>query len=97
MSLTGTDRRRSLEEQVRTVLDSAADGAVNRTTETQSVDFKEEAGRRNGPEIEPGLPENPPGRHGPGECGRLHGELSRRRRTHCRRGGPLRTRHRHRT
>ncbi len=59
MSLTGTERRRSLEAQVRVVLDSATDGAVNRTTETQSVDFKEEAGRRNGPDIEPGLPENP--------------------------------------
>ena len=51
--------RQDLAEQVDAILATAADGRVHRTTETQDVDFKEEAGRRNGPEIEPGGPRNP--------------------------------------
>lgn len=53
------DRREQLIAQVESILASAADGRVQKTKETQSVDFKEEAGRRNGPQIEPGKPENP--------------------------------------
>ncbi len=52
-------RREQLIAQVESILASAADGRVQKTKETQSVDFKEEAGRRNGPQIEPGKPENP--------------------------------------
>lgn len=51
--------RQDLAEQVDAILATAADGRVHRTTETQDVDFKEEAGRRNGPEIEPGQLRNP--------------------------------------
>ena len=51
-------RRQDLAEQVDAILATAAGGRVHRTTETQDVDFKEEAGRRNGPEIEPGAPRN---------------------------------------
>ena len=51
--------RQDLAEQVDAILATAAGGRVHRTTETQDVDFKEEAGRRNGPEIEPGAPRNP--------------------------------------
>ena len=53
------DRREQLIAQVDSILASAADGRVQKTKETQSVDFKEESGRRNGPQIEPGKPENP--------------------------------------
>lgn len=53
------NRREQLIAQVESILASAADGRVQKTKETQSVDFKEEAGRRNGPQIEPGKPENP--------------------------------------
>ncbi|QVI99437.1 putative DNA binding domain-containing protein [Corynebacterium diphtheriae] len=52
------NRREQLIAQVESILASAADGRVQKTKETQSVDFKEEAGRRNGPQIEPGKPEN---------------------------------------
>lgn len=53
------NRREQLIAQVESILASAADGRVQKTKEIQSVDFKEEAGRRNGPQIEPGKPENP--------------------------------------
>lgn len=53
------NRREQLIAQVESILASAADGRVQKTKETQSVDFKEEAGRRNGPQIEPGKTENP--------------------------------------
>lgn len=53
------NRREQLIAQVESILASAADGRVQKTKEKQSVDFKEEAGRRNGPQIEPGKPENP--------------------------------------
>lgn len=59
MSLTGLDRRRELERSVDAILASASQGRVLSTDETQSVDFKEEAGRRSGREIDPGLPMNP--------------------------------------
>lgn len=59
MTNSGTERRQDLEHQVRTLLDSASDGRLMLTDETQSIDLKEEAGRRNGPDIEPGRTENP--------------------------------------
>lgn len=52
-------RREQLNVQVEAILSSASDGRVLKTKETQSVDLKEEAGRRNGSQIEPGKPENP--------------------------------------
>ncbi|MFV8381850.1 DUF5635 domain-containing protein [Corynebacterium hindlerae] len=52
-------RREQLNAQVEAILASASDGRVLKTKETQSVDLKEEAGRRNGSQIEPGKPENP--------------------------------------
>lgn len=53
------ERRDVLLTQVDQILDSANMGHVQKTTETQDVDFKEEAGRRNGPNIEPGKKQNP--------------------------------------
>ena len=52
-------RKAELESEVDRILSSARGGRVTITKETQSVDLKEEAGRRNGKEIEPGYPENP--------------------------------------
>ena len=52
-------RKAELESEVDCILSSARGGRVTITKETQSVDLKEEAGRRNGKEIEPGYPENP--------------------------------------
>lgn len=52
------DRRRELESMVDAIVGSAAHGRLTQTTETQSVDFKEEAGRRSGADIDPGLPTN---------------------------------------
>lgn len=52
------ERRDVLLTQVDQILDSASMGRVQKTTETQDVDFKEEAGRRNGPNIEPGKKQN---------------------------------------
>ncbi|WP_235840548.1 DUF5635 domain-containing protein [Corynebacterium liangguodongii] len=52
------ERRRGLEEEVDAILRSASDGRVGKIRETQSIDFKEEAGRRNGAGIEPGSPQN---------------------------------------
>ncbi len=53
-------RRAELEEQVAQILASYSEGALQRTHESQAIDFKEEAGRRGpGGLIEPGSPENP--------------------------------------
>ncbi|MDD7542513.1 MAG: DUF5635 domain-containing protein [Mobiluncus porci] len=51
--------RTHLEEEVREILSSVKLGRITKTRETESIDFKEEAGRRNGSDIEPGQPENP--------------------------------------
>lgn len=59
MTHSGTERRQELERHVRRILDSALDGRLLLTDENQSIDLKEEAGRRNGPDIEPGRTENP--------------------------------------
>ena len=59
MRPTGLDRRDQLRSAVDAVLASERDGAITRTNETASIDFKEEAGRRNGPNLEPGSTENP--------------------------------------
>ncbi|MGP9723020.1 DUF5635 domain-containing protein [Corynebacterium sp. AOP40-9SA-29] len=59
MNSTGIERRQELEKQVRLVLDTATGGRITLTDKTKSVGLKEEAGRRNGPDIEPGRPENP--------------------------------------
>nr|WP_221247019.1 DUF5635 domain-containing protein [Gordonia humi] len=49
-----------MEQTVAGLLASAVDGRIRSTKETQSVDFKEEAGRRSGRgEIDPGLSKNP--------------------------------------
>lgn len=47
------------EADVRRILASAQDGFLREHEETQWIDFKEEAGRRSGPIIEPGHRENP--------------------------------------
>ena len=59
MRPTGLDRRDQLRRAVDAILASERDGALTRTAETSSIDFKEEAGRRNGPNLEPGGTENP--------------------------------------
>ena len=59
MRPTGLDRRDQLRSAVDAILASERDGAITRTNETASIDFKEEAGRRNGPNLEPGSTENP--------------------------------------
>lgn len=59
MHLTSLDRRDQLRQAVAQILSSEHNGAVTRTAETASVDFKEEAGRRHGPNLEPGNTENP--------------------------------------
>ena len=59
MHLTGLDRRDQLRHAVDGILASERDGAITTTIETSSIDFKEEAGRRNGPNLEPGSAENP--------------------------------------
>lgn len=53
------ERRRELEDGVDAILGSASDGRVSKTRESQSIDFKEEAGRRIGANIEPGTTQNP--------------------------------------
>lgn len=55
----GKWNKTALQDEVEEILASAAGGRLQKTTETQRVDFKEEAGRRNGSTIEPGRPENP--------------------------------------
>ncbi|HMR49301.1 MAG TPA: DUF5635 domain-containing protein [Arachnia sp.] len=52
------EQRRKLAKLVEQILASAADGALTSTTESALIDFKEEAGRRQGSTLEPGLPEN---------------------------------------
>lgn len=54
----GDSRRESLRREVGRILASTVGGRVTVTGESQSVDLKEEAGRRNGPHIEPGRREN---------------------------------------
>lgn len=51
-------RRQQLEDAVRKVLENAAEGRLRDIREYEFLDFKEEAGRRNGPDIEPGGPQN---------------------------------------
>ncbi|MDO5512060.1 DUF5635 domain-containing protein [Corynebacterium sp.] len=51
-------RRQQLENAVWKILDNSADGRVLDVKEIEGIDFKEEAGRRNGAEIEPGSPQN---------------------------------------
>lgn len=58
-TLEGFDHRRTeLNSSIDSILSTARDGRVTKTKETQSIDFKEEAGRRNGPSIEPGQNKN---------------------------------------
>lgn len=54
----GIERREELRREVAEILDSEVDGRLARTIETQSVDFKEEAGRRIRGELQPGQAEN---------------------------------------
>ncbi|GAA1471031.1 DUF5635 domain-containing protein [Corynebacterium felinum] len=51
--------RVNLEKQVKQIIESAADGCLKKIDETASIDFKEEAGRRDGKEIRPGVEQNP--------------------------------------
>lgn len=51
--------RIQLEQAVEDIFASYQQGYLVKTQETQSIDFKEEAGRRNGQEILPGSTENP--------------------------------------
>lgn len=55
----GIERREELQREVSLILASELDGRLTRTAETQSVDFKEEAGRRIRGELQPGQAENP--------------------------------------
>lgn len=51
--------RIQLEEAVKSIFASYQQGYLTKTQETQTIDFKEEAGRRSGREILPGGTENP--------------------------------------
>ncbi|MCF4005603.1 DUF5635 domain-containing protein [Corynebacterium uropygiale] len=51
--------RAAFEPDVHRILGSAQDGFLREHVETQWIEFKEEAGRRSGPIIEPGHRENP--------------------------------------
>lgn len=55
----GLERRSELESLVVALLATEQDGVLLSTEETAAVDLKEEAGRRNGPHLEPGLTQNP--------------------------------------
>lgn len=55
---SANQRRSQLNAAVDTILASASSGRVTKTTESQGIDFKEEAGRRNGANIEPGETQN---------------------------------------
>ena len=55
----GMEHRAFLLREVAQILDSVEDGCLRGTKETQAIDFKEEAGRRQGRELLPGRPENP--------------------------------------
>lgn len=59
MRPTGLERRDRLRQDVDVILASERDGVLTLRMETSAVDFKEEAGRRNGPALEPGETENP--------------------------------------
>ncbi|MEZ2121883.1 DUF5635 domain-containing protein [Corynebacterium sp. CCM 9203] len=52
-------RRSELENLVESVLSAERDGRLLKTDESEALDFKEEAGRRRGRELEPGQPTNP--------------------------------------
>ncbi|MFD8879400.1 DUF5635 domain-containing protein [Corynebacterium xerosis] len=52
-------RRQELIDAVSAILATARDGRIISTQESQAIDFKEEAGRRSGSDIEPGQRENP--------------------------------------
>lgn len=54
-----TDRRAELTRAIEGILADVRDGRLRRTSETQTIDFKEEAGRRSGSIVEPGQPTNP--------------------------------------
>lgn len=54
----GIERREELQREVTEILASEVDGRLTRSSETQSVDFKEEAGRRIRGELQPGQAEN---------------------------------------
>lgn len=51
-------RRRDLEERVEAILDSFDGTKLQLAQETQSIDFKEESGRRQGQSVVPGEPQN---------------------------------------
>lgn len=51
-------RRQQFEDAVRLVLENAAEGRLRDLREFEFLDFKEEAGRRSGPDIKPGGPQN---------------------------------------
>ena len=59
MRPTGLERRDRLRQDVDVILASERDGVLTLRMEASAVDFKEEAGRRNGPALEPGETENP--------------------------------------
>lgn len=52
------ERRQQLTIMVDRILASEVAGTLTRSEESASIDFKEEAGRRRGNQLEPGLPEN---------------------------------------
>lgn len=52
-------RRQELADAVSATLGTARDGRIMATRESQAIDFKEEAGRRSGRDIEAGQRENP--------------------------------------
>ncbi|WP_229116959.1 DUF5635 domain-containing protein [Actinomyces bovis] len=53
------DRRDQLRQEVSRILASEVAGVLTSHSESASIDFKEEAGRRNGTSLEPGSTENP--------------------------------------
>ncbi|WIM67758.1 DUF5635 domain-containing protein [Corynebacterium breve] len=54
----GLERRRQLEQMVDDILKTSSNGALQMTTESEAIDFKEEAGRRQGRDLLPGQPDN---------------------------------------
>lgn len=57
MTIPGWNRE-PLEDAVRDILGTYSKGRIHKTQETQAIDFKEEAGRRQGKEILPGTTTN---------------------------------------
>ena len=51
-------RRQKLAAEVDEIINSASGGRIHKTSESQAIDFKEEAGRRKGPVIEAGTTRN---------------------------------------